>query len=789
MGRIHNWFNIACLSMSTKRIRMLKGLGVVCALALLLTGCGVTGGANSGGGKAISYGGKAEGIYLGTTSNSNSFEIIVLPNDQYYEVYGTLTGNPYSVSGMILGQGASGNGTYTANVTNIAYTGQTTLQNVNASFATGASIGGTLTNVGNLSGISFTGSALPGSFFNFDTRASLSDLSGSWTGTLLDGTSTTFTADSNGMLNGSASGCLFSGAALADSSNHNFFDVTLTFGGAPCALGDQTATGIAVECLLTDGVTHQLVVVVTQGTGAGTTFFAQRSSSGVGVTPNALNGQYAFSLAGFDSAGNPVSLAGSINADGLGHITGGEVDVNDNGAISSDTSLSGTYAFDSNIPPAGTYVFNSNVQGTIGTIALTYTAGTVSHPLAFGFSLQSGGSYGQIMSLDINDFVASGTMEQQSSSAFTLASLAGDYVVALNGRSASNPTSTLGRFTLASGGASSNVTFDRSMAGVGTAGPTTGASATVVFGSAGPDANGRGTFTLTLNDALGSTTQNFVYYAISAKRILAVETDGNGTMTAEFSGQSTPITTATVVTTGSVFAMSGVDAAVSNNEITAVGQLQMTGVGANTGTLRWDSNDAGNIVGPASFASQAVPAFDTTTGRGTVTIAGGALSGLADSVVFYLTGPGTGFLMDTTSGVFNRAMTGPLTAQAGGPYSAVADLAGLGIIRSRSSVNNAPSSVGLFGLTTIPGTYGMNSYQRFSNGGVVQTQMDQSAPGITVQSLDEITGRGTLSIPSGSKSATKAFYVVGPNQFVFIDISPVSSGLNGPSSLFFVDAH
>ena len=82
----------------------------------------------------------------------------------------------------------------------------------------------------------------------------------------------------------------------------------------------------------------------------------------------------------------------------------------------------------------------------------------------------------------------------------------------------------------------------------------------------------------------------------------------------------------------------------------------------------------------------------------------------------------------------------------------------------------------------------MNSYQRFSNGGVVQTQMDQSAPGITVQSLDEIIGRGTLSIPSGSKSATKAFYVVGPNQFVFIDISPVSSGLNGLSSLFFVDS-
>jgi hypothetical protein len=511
---------------------------------------------------------------------------------------------------------------------------------------------------------------------------------------------------------------------------------------------------------------------------------------GGGAALGQLNGEYAFSLSGFDQAGSPMSLAGSIKADGLGHITGGEVDVNDNGAISSNNPLAGTYAFDSNVPPAGSYAFNSSVQGTLGTIALTYTVGTVSHPLAFGFSLQGGGGLGQIMSLDINDFVASGTMQQQSSSALTLSSLAGNYIVALNGRSAGDATAVLGRLTLGSGGTSSNIVMDRSIAGMGTAGPTTGASATVVFGSAGPDANGRGTFSLTLNDALGSTTENFAYYAITAKRIIAVESDGNGTMTAEFSGQSTPFTAATVVTAGSVFAMSGVDTAAAGNEVAAVGQLQITGVGANTGALHWDSNDDGVIVGPASFASQAVPAFDPTTGRGTVSIAGGALGGLADSVVFYLTSPGTGLVMDTTAGVMNRAMSGTLTAQAGGPYSAFADLAGLGIMRTRgTSANNAVSLVGLFGLTTSPGAYAMVFDQRVSNGSAVQTEMDQSVPGIAVESVDETTGRGTLSLPSGSKTATEAFWVVGPNQFVFIDISPTSSGLNGPSSLFFVDAH
>jgi hypothetical protein len=58
--------------------------------------------------------------------------------------------------------------------------------------------------------------------------------------------------------------------------------------------------------------------------------------------PNALNGQYAFVLAGFDSNGSPVGIAGSLKADGLGHITAGEVDVNDSGTISSSASLAGT---------------------------------------------------------------------------------------------------------------------------------------------------------------------------------------------------------------------------------------------------------------------------------------------------------------------------------------------------------------------------------------------------------------------------------------------------------------
>jgi hypothetical protein len=767
---------------------MFKGLGVLCAIAALLAGCGIT---SSTSGGNTSYAGQAQGVYSGTTSNASSFVSIVLPNDKYYEIYGTLAGNPYSVSGLVTGQGASGNGTFAAAVTDFSYTGQAAFDNLTASVVPGSSVGGTLIPTGNVSGVSFSGTSLPASSFVYNTPASLAQISGSWTGTLLDGTSTTLSISSSGSVTGSASGCTLTGTAAADSSNKNFFDVSLAFGRSPCTFPNQNATGVAVESLLPDGVTHQLLMAVTSGISSATVFLAQKpsnGSSGGASALAALNGQYALSLSGFDSAGKPMSMAGSVKADGLGHITAGEVDVNDNGSVSSTSTLSGTYAFDTNITLAGNYSFNGNAQGTLGSMALTYTVAGVSHPLAFGFALQASGVFGQIMSLDTNNFTAAGTIQQQNSSVFTLANLAGNYIVTLDGRSAANPTSALGRFTLGSGGATTNVTFDRSIAGIGTAGPTTGASAGIVFSPAGPDINGRGTFTLTLNDALINTTQTFAYYGISTKRIVAVETDGNGTMLADFSAQSTPFTAASVTTSGSVFAMSGIDTASASNEITAVGQLQITSVGANTGTWRWDSNDAGTIVGPASFANQAVPAFDPATGRGTATIASGTINGLADSIVYYLTAPGTGFLMDTTTGVFNRAMAGTLTSQAGAPYSASADLGGLGIVRSRgSSVNNALSFVGLFDLTTAPSTYAITSDQRVMKSGAVQTQMDQGASAITVQSLDGTIGRGTLSFPNGSKAATKVFYIVAPNQLVYIDISPVSSGLNGSSSLYFVN--
>jgi hypothetical protein len=499
------------------------------------------------------------------------------------------------------------------------------------------------------------------------------------------------------------------------------------------------------------------------------------SSGGGGSTPpqpNALNGQYAFVLTGFDPSNNHVGIAGSLKANGLGQITAGEVDVNDNGVISSSDVVAGSYAFD------------STGDGSTGTIQLTNTVGSVAHALGFAFSLQLSGNFGQIMSLDANNFVAAGTMQLQSAAVFTLSGMAGSYVGTLNGPTSFGPTSALGRFTLSSSGAASNVEFDRSVAGTstGSVGPTT-TGATIPSGFSAPDSNGRGTFTLSLSDTFGTTSQVFAYYAITASRFVAVETDStaNEVMTADFSGQaSIPANAAGA----GIFGISAVDVAASN-EISAVGQLQILSATPTLATLNWDANDAGTNIHSGIVGSSEAVAYDATTGRGTVTVGSGTAQGLANTLVFYLSAPGEGFVLDGTTGTSNTAMAGPMLAQAAGPFSSTTDLAGVGIVRTRGNhVNNEISLVGLFGPAT-GGGYALEFYDRTASGGALSTNgppVANNGVAASLVGIDPNVGRGTFSFAFSSGPSSYAFYVIRPNQFYMIDLNPA----DGASSVFFV---
>ena len=102
-------------------------------------------------------------------------------------------------------------------------------------------------------------------------------------------------------------------------------------------------------------------------------------------------------------------------------------------------------------------------------------------------------------------------------------------------------------------------------------------------------------------------------------------------------------------------------------------------------------------------------------------------------------------------------------------------------------MNDAQTLAGTIAPTTTSGVYNFDLDQRFPSNSSISTSTDGAILGISVVSLDASSGRGTMSIPTGGIPATEVFYVIGPNQMVFIDVSPVSSGNNFASPLFFVN--
>lgn len=58
---------------------------------------------------------------------------------------------------------------------------------------------------------------------------------------------------------------------------------------------------------------------------------------------SALNTPFVFGLYGADAAGKRAGYVGLVNADGLGNVTAGSLDINDAGAATTSSSVSGTY--------------------------------------------------------------------------------------------------------------------------------------------------------------------------------------------------------------------------------------------------------------------------------------------------------------------------------------------------------------------------------------------------------------------------------------------------------------
>lgn len=224
--------------------------------------------------------GSLQGAYTGTTANGVAFDTLFLDGGRFYVIYGNRDGidGPLLVNGFIEGNGTSSNGSFTSTNVKDFSDNTNTPATVSISYGTGTGITGNLT-INTATPVSDSFSAVPvTSGYAYGTAAKLSDITGSWQLTAVSGETVSVTVATTGNLTANSSGCSITGTVKPRASGRNVFDVSLTFGPAPCAQPNETATGSAISYLLPDGRRQLVMVGTNTARTAGSALFGIRAA-------------------------------------------------------------------------------------------------------------------------------------------------------------------------------------------------------------------------------------------------------------------------------------------------------------------------------------------------------------------------------------------------------------------------------------------------------------------------------------------------------------------------------
>ena len=206
---------------------------------------------------------RIEGAYAGTMGGSggsaSAFQLLVLPEGDFFAIYGENANGRMAVRGYMHGrQHDAGPGAWAGSGREFGIESPSGVE-LQATYAPDAGVAGTVIGADGL--ISrFTGTAVPPSTFDYRQPAKLSSIVGTWTMNTPYDQRATLAISQDAALTGSVDGCTFSGSATPLPSR-NVFNVAMTFGGEPCVLVGQTARGIALTHQLPDG-RQQLMVMV-----------------------------------------------------------------------------------------------------------------------------------------------------------------------------------------------------------------------------------------------------------------------------------------------------------------------------------------------------------------------------------------------------------------------------------------------------------------------------------------------------------------------------------------------
>ncbi len=329
-------------------------------------------------------------------------------------------------------------------------------------------------------------------------------------------------------------------------------------------------------------------------TGCGGSTSVSLGNPGGSFTNANLNGTYAFSVRGQNTFGF-FAIAGSFQANGAGNLVSGVMDINSGG----------TGGIRPNVPFTGTYSVRGNGQGT-ATLVASFQNFTLDFVI---ISSQRA----LLIRFDSNA-TASGSIDLQSSAAFSNAALGGGFVFNLAGVDAGGNTAAI-IGAIATDGAGTITSGVQDVNDNGT--PTANLS---LEGSYSVASNGRGT--MFLNGGIGPL--NFTFYVVDGNRLKLVEMDGSPAFAGDAVRQvSTPSNTS--LSGSFAYTLSGFD---SGGLPLAVGGIFTADGTGNITSGTQDVNEGGTVTSSNGGGFYSIAA----NGRGTATI--GTLNGDENFVIY-----------------------------------------------------------------------------------------------------------------------------------------------------------
>jgi hypothetical protein len=451
----------------------------------------------------------------------------------------------------------------------------------------------------------------------------------------------------------------------------------------------------------------------------------------IGINPGAtnngrLNGNYAFSVRGFDPNGLFVA-AGSFVADGQGNISSGITDINN----TTTSLLSQTFT--------GGYFIG---QDGLGTVTFNMTAGG---SRTFALSMMASGNANII---EFDDSTGGGTRNSgvllKQSPPFSTALISGNYAFGFLGIDSSR-----NRFGEAGDFQAAVVNGQGTIAGGlldsdSVSGPS--GSITVTGGAYSVASSGRGTITITT--AQGTAT--YALYVVNSTQLLVVGID-------PFAPGGNPLVSGTVLQQ-STFSLAGLTVFEVTGLSGSTAESQVGQFNAATGSfsLTSDQNSGGTLTTLQGTGTYTV---DTTSGRVAFTPGG---SGFQNSLpVLYLITTNQAFILGTDSAV----SFGFMAAQSGVPFTS-ASLSGT---YSGGSLAPVDSSVSNVVSIAVAGSGTLTVTQDVSNANGLSHQSQVAG---TTSLTDAATGRFAATLGG----TPEILYMVSP--------SPVPPA-QGPPSQFF----